>query len=132
MTWRPNSTSAPPLCRGMARVCGSKRLSPFWSEGTFLPSIPRLRVCAITCFTKVSFQKLNGSEFEELFGSYLCLWASTPRVAQRDRESKEKGTATRIEAALHSLVSKVSQASRDDPEARKEGMERGLRPSKTE
>src|SRR5216683_1897999 len=36
----------------MARVCGSNRLSTFCSEGTFLPSSTRLRVCAITCFTR--------------------------------------------------------------------------------
>lgn len=50
-----------------------------------------------------------------------------PRVAQRDRESKENDTNTGIEAALHSLIRKVSQALQNDAEARKAGKERRKR-----
>jgi hypothetical protein len=35
--YQQTTGNAPPLCRGMARMCGSKRLSTFSSEATFLP-----------------------------------------------------------------------------------------------
>src|SRR6266567_3225959 len=82
MTWRPNSTCAPPLWRGIARVCGSKRLSTFWSEETFLPSRTRLRVCAITRFTRGN--TASASVKSRLASGAVC-WLSTvtTRVACR-------------------------------------------------
>ena len=54
----PNSTAAPPLWRGMMRVCGSNRLTSFSVAGTDSPANTRRSVWWITCSTRGTYRAI--------------------------------------------------------------------------